>query len=391
MEENKLITNTKRILNNNIIKIIISNPCNSEIKIKKITIELRNDNYYVSEYTEKQVFNLNLTKEELENYLEEKNAEYGQYNFWDENNEYMLKKSKKGKVLYKKIALNTPLQIVNENHNNIKNYILKENTIIEPLIDMGIFTKEGKIINSMYDKYKQINRFLEIIDDSIKEKHFEELNVIDFGCGKSYLTFILYYYLKEIKKINVSIVGLDLKENVINNCNEIAKKYNYENLKFELGNISDYKTNKKIDMVVTLHACDTATDYALYNAIKWNTKMIFSVPCCQHELNSQIQSEKLNIITRYGIAKERISALYTDIIRCNLLESMSYKTQLLEFVDFENTPKNLLIRATLTNVSKDIRKKRYEEVKSLTEEFDLKPKLEELILQDDELKKDLYE
>ena len=238
---------------------------------------------------------------------------------------------------------------------------------------------DGRVNKSAYDKYRQINRFLEIINDSIKDEN--ELNIIDFGCGKSYLTFILYYFLVEIKKMNINIIGLDLKEDVIDNCNEIAKKYKYDNLKFYKGNISDFKDNNKIDMIVTLHACDTATDYALYHAINMKCRYIFSVPCCQHEINNQLKTDVMHSLTKFGIIKERFSALLTDSIRANILQYYGYKTNVMEFVDFENSPKHLLIRASLTNSPKNIKIKK--EIDELIKEYNISQTLYELTLKNE--------
>lgn len=366
-----------------IIKIVISNKMNKDIEYNKITFILKENNeklyYQIEKYTDKQVFHENINsdmlKEKLFEYVHES---YKQLTAWSINHTFDLKISKKGKVFLGKNKSDNS-KIVSKSHNKEKNYILKEGMIIEPLIDLGIFTKEGKVINSKYDKYKQINRFIEIIDDEVKKNDFKELTILDFGCGKSYLTFIVYYYFVEIKKINVKMIGLDLKEDVIKKCNDIAKKYNYENLHFEIGDINGFKYNNKVDMVITLHACDTATDYALYNAIKWNSKMIFSVPCCQHEFNDAMKAENLSILTRYGIVQERIAALMTDVVRANLLEYLGYKTQLLEFIDIAHSPKNILIRAAKGKISKDKKEKALDEVLALMREFNFSPTLFNLL------------
>ena len=374
------------ICNDEIIKVVISNKKNKEFKYNKVGIQLKEKNkkeyYQIEKFTDKQVFHENIKINEISDKVGELIfGNYKQMTAWSNNEIFDLKISKKGKIFLGK-KKNDNSKIVAKGHNKEKNYILKEGMIIEPLIDLGVFTKEGKVVNSKYDKYKQINRFIEIIDDEIKKNDYKELTILDFGCGKSYLTFVLYYYFVKIKNINVKMIGLDLKEDVIKKCNDIAKRYNYENLHFELGDINGFKYNNKVDMVITLHACDTATDYALYNAIKWNSKMIFSVPCCQHEFNSQMKANELSILTKYGIVQERVAALMTDSVRANLLECVGYKTQLLEFIDIAHSPKNILIRASKNNISKEKKEKSLNEVNNLIRTFNFNPTLYNLLKND---------
>lgn len=366
------------------IKVIISNAVVKAQEIKKIQIEKKEKYYQIAEFSEKQVFHKNVDEKELEEFLVTKlNEEFLQLNVWTASNEVQIKLTKKRKVLLDmKKADNKKMAEEIKSNNRKKNYILEEGSVIEPLFDMGIFTKDGKVVNSMYDKYKQINRFIEILDDEFKKRIITHLNIIDFGCGKSYLTFIVYYYLTEIKKINVNMIGIDLKEDVIKKCSKAAEKYGYKNLSFELGDINGYNAPFKVDMVITLHACDTATDFALYNAINWGANYIFSVPCCQHEINAQIKSEKFALMTRYGIIKERFAALVTDAIRGNLLEYMGYNTNLLEFVDLSHTPKNILIRAVKNpNKSEKAREKAMEEVERMMEEYGFSQALYGMIME----------
>ncbi len=231
-------------------------------------------------------------------------------------------------------------------HNRAKQYILKEGQPVDFLVSLGVQSPEGRIVKAKYDKFRQINRYLEFIEDVLEELPQDRpIRIIDFGCGKSYLTFAMYYYLHELQGREIQVTGLDLKETVIAHCNELAQRLGYEHLHFERGDIRTYEGETTVDMVVSLHACDTATDYALEKAVKWNAGVIMAVPCCQHELNRQISCEILKPVLRYGVIRERMAALLTDALRANLLERQGYDTQILEFIDMEHTPKNLLIRA----------------------------------------------
>lgn len=370
-------------------RLVLSKQTSKTQPYRKVTVEKiqksekTGDVYYqIAQYTQKQVFHENCTDRELAGYLQQTmGTQFLQLNAWSDTQEHQILMSKKGTVTYKKKVIPHAAQPkASGSHNRQKNYLLQEGNQIPPLIDMGIFTKEGKIVHSMYDKFRQINRFIELIDDAAGNVSRDCWHIIDFGCGKSYLTFILYYYFTEIKKQPVEIIGLDLKADVIENCNRTAQNYGYSHLHFELGDINGYQAPFDVDMVVTLHACDTATDYALYNAICWNADMIFSVPCCQHELNGQMHTDTLSLFTRYGIIQERTAALMTDAIRGNLLSCMGYKTQLLEFVDLSHTPKNLLIRAVRQpSASKKAGSERLAEIHAVMEQFHVQPTLYKLL------------
>ena len=356
---------------------------------RRCTFELKGGAYHISRYSQKQAFHQNIAADELERALaaELSSRTYRQANAFAADGEHIIMLNKGyDEATYMLKPLSSAPKPPEQAHNRKKQYILSEDEPIPALIDMGIFTKDGRIAAPMRDKFVQINRFLEIVRDAINEdgylerKNAEPLRIIDFGCGKSYLTFVLYHYLVNILGIRVSMTGLDLKADVIAKCTDAAKRYGYDSLKFERGDIAEYDANAPADMVVTLHACDTATDYALHNAVCRGARMILSVPCCQHELNGQIASDKLKLITRYGIIKERFAALMTDAIRANLLESCGYKTQVLEFVDLSHTPKNLLIRAIKKRPALDNAGRiALDEAKTLMEEFSLKPTLYSLL------------
>jgi len=243
-------------------------------------------------------------------------------------------------------------------------------------MDLGVMTAEGKVVRTRYDKFRQINRFLEFIEDILpKLTKTRENTILDFGCGKSYLTFAMYHYLKQVKGYPIRVIGLDLKRDVIARCNLLAEKYGYDRLSFYHGDIADYEGVDQVDMVVTLHACDTATDYALAKAVRWNAKVILSVPCCQHELNRQMENHLMKAVFRYGVIKERMAALYTDALRAELLEAEGYRTQILEFIDIEHTPKNLLIRAVKEGKKKENR----QEIQQIVEFLGVNPTLGKLL------------
>lgn len=265
-----------------------------------------------------------------------------------------------------------------KSHNKEKKYLLNPGENIQAFVDLGVFTKDFKVVNQKYDKYKQINRFIEIVDDSFKSFGKDEVTILDFGCGKSYLTFIIYYYFTYIKKIKATVIGYDLKEDVVKNCNEIAKRYGYENLKFYVNDVTKGELFKgNVDMVITLHACDIATDFALFHAVKNKVERIFSVPCCQHEICSSIKKGgDFDILLTHGLFKERFSALLIDSVRAEILKKCGYEVDVIEFVDFAHSPKNLMLRCKL----KKSRKPNLDDLKQLQNKYGFNQKLLELTL-----------
>lgn len=323
-----------------------------------------------------QAFHENVNAEEAVIKVQKYMEQFKQLQMMTKTVNYMILVSKKGKVTVQKKGVKGEVKKVDLSHNRSKKYILEEGVKVPFLYDLGVQTADGKIVKSRFDKFRQINRFLEFIEDILPQlAKDKEVTILDFGCGKSYLTFAMYYYLHELKGYDIRIIGLDLKKDVIRLCNELSEKYGYEKLKFLEGNIADYTGVDEVDMVVTLHACDTATDFALEKAVGWNAKVILSVPCCQHELNGQIQNEMLAPVLKYGLIKERMAALITDALRAEYLEGEGYDAQILEFIDMEHTPKNILIRAVKTGKKKANK----EEIKNCEKQLHVSPMLGRLL------------
>lgn len=375
-------------LNETLIRVILSNPSSKDGVIKicaRPMLKNKSLLFQIEEYTKTQVFHKNLTAGDAGSYLTGKlssdtssqTASFKNALVETQSFTANVLVSKKGTITIKK-KMNTSAKQpkIFLSHNRKKKYILEEGIPVPFLIDLGVMTQNGNIINAHYDKFRQINRFLEYIEDILPSLPTgRELRILDFGCGKSYLTFAIYYYLKVLKGYPVRITGLDLKEDVIRHCNELAVKYGYDKLEFLCGDIAYYDGCSQVDMVVTLHACDTATDYALAKAVGWGAKVILSVPCCQHELNKQMKNDLLSPVLHYGILKERMAALMTDGLRAQILEANGYRTQILEFIDMAHTPKNLLIRAVYNGHCADNKA----QINELLAAFDINPTLYRLL------------
>lgn len=336
-------------------------------------------------YKGTQVFHENLVKKDMQQYILyclEKLFKQGV--FVSDRLEATVLVSKKGKVTVKtrnKVPDNARALNGRLSHDRSRQYILPEGVPVDFLVKLGVQTPDGRITKAKYGKFRQINRYLEFIEDVMKELPADrKIRIIDFGCGKSYLTFAMYYYLHKMRNRAVQITGLDLKEDVIDRCNALAEELRYAgDLHFEKGDISTYAGADSVDMVVSLHACDKATDYALDKAVKWGAKVILAVPCCQHELNGQIRCEALQPLLKYGVIRERMAALVTDALRADLLEQQGYETQILEFIDMEHTPKNLLIRAVKRDRTGMKAKSLCGDIQGVTEFLHVTPTLEQLL------------
>lgn len=379
-------------LNETLIRVILSNPSSKDGVIKicaRPMLKNKSLLFQIEEYTKTQVFHKNLTAGDAGSYLTGKlssdtssqTASFKNALVETQSFTANVLVSKKGTItIKKKMNASAKQPKISLSHNRKKKYILEEGIPVPFLIDLGVMTQNGNIVNAHYDKFRQINRFLEYIEDILPSLPTDrELRILDFGCGKSYLTFAIYYYLKVLKGYPVRITGLDLKEDVIRRCNELAVKYGYDKLEFLCGDIAYYDGCSQVDMVVTLHACDTATDYALAKAVGWGAKVILSVPCCQHELNKQMKNDLLSPVLHYGILKERIAALMTDGLRAQILEANGYRTQILEFIDMAHTPKNLLIRAVYNGHCADNKA----QINELLAAFDVNPTLYRLLCKKD--------
>ena len=366
-------------LNIEFISATLSNPKKKDdVQKVKVRPVLKKEVLYFQfeSFRNNQAFHENVEEKKACEILLEYMGNMRQMQMETQRADYTVLVSKKGKVTIKSKIKKGGKKKIDMSHDRKKKYVLEEGVPVPFLQDLGVMTQDGKIVRTKMDKFRQINRFLEFVEDILPQLDKDrELTLLDFGCGKSYLTFAMYYYLHELKGYDIRIIGLDLKTDVILHCNELAKKYGYEKLTFLVGDIADYEGVDQVDMVVTLHACDTATDYALAKAVGWNAKVILSVPCCQHEVNKQLEKQRnlhsgkmksktevmevsemlgdqlasmeevLGPIMDYGLLRERFAALVTDGLRAKRLESEGYETQVLEFIDMEHTPKNILLRA----------------------------------------------
>jgi len=379
------------ISNNNFIKGIFSNPT-KESSYKKINlkpIQIKDDFFIQFEsFVNNKAFHKNEPLADSFSFLDEIIDTFKQILIVTSNQEIQVLQNKKGFSIKRK---NTESKILELSHNKQKNYILQDNTPIPFLIRLGVMSEAGKVSKEKFNKFRQINRYLEFIEDTLKELQEKKLvgnsmKIIDFGCGKSYLTFALYHYLKNIKNLDIDVIGLDLKEDVINHCNVIAKDLNFNNLQFLKGDIKDFDIFKDVDLIFSLHACNNATDYSILKGLELGAKAILAVPCCQSEINQKIDKSPttelkgvLSPFGNHGILQERFSSLATDALRALSLELCGYNTKVMEFIDMEHTPKNILIKSILGSPSKEKLEEKRKEYDRYLQFLGINPLLDSLL------------
>lgn len=365
-----------------LIRMIFSAKRRKSLEYSKVTIrpvKLSGHQMFQAEYTfDKKVTHENLSAEEaLARALDLVKSDFKQVNVFTTSEDIQILASKPEKARFTTKPATRAMPTLE--HNRTKQYVIPDGKPCDFLIRLGVMEQSGKVVQRCYSKFRQINRYLEIVEDVFpalpKDKR---LKIIDFGCGKAYLTFALYYYLKILKNRDVEIIGLDLKKDVIAFCSKIAEDLRYDGLQFLMGDIADY-TEDHADMVVTLHACDTATDYALINAVSWHAPVILSVPCCQHELFSQIKNDIHQPMLKYGILKDRLTEYLTDGLRGLKLEAAGYDVAMIEFTSLEHTARNIMIKAVLPrrpNPSKAAAAQR--EYEALRDFYQVEPTIETL-------------
>ncbi len=336
-------------IESDILKVVITTPFTKSEKFKKITIEVKEDYFLVSKYFDTKVTHENI-KSDFANNIFLLTNNYKNINIFTDKEDITVLTNKKGSINIKRTPQKQAINI-SKTHNRQKNYILNEGEKIDFLIYLKVMNKDGMVLTQYKKKFKQINKFLELVRD-LESSISDDANILDVGCGKSYLTFAIYYYFNILKKKNVKIIGLDLKADVVEDCNKIANDLGYTNLNFYVQDVTTYKPTINFDLLVSLHACDIATDYCIYTGIKLKSKAILSVPCCQHELATMIESDTLSPLLRHGILKERFSAMLTDAIRAELMEMNGYDTTVMEFIELNDTPKNLAIKGVYTGKNK---------------------------------------
>ncbi len=335
------------LVKNELIEIIISGKEEKTTEYNKISIKpfLKDEIIYFqfAYIYDKKTTHENIEAVETIDKLVEDFVNFKQMVIFANSNDYQVLKNKKGVKVIKNKASKKQGELL---HNRKKNYIIPEDEPCKFLEILGVMNEKGKVFKDKYDKFRQINKYLEFIRDIKDELNKKKkIRIVDFGSGKAYLTFALYYYINEVLGVEAEITGIDLKKDVVEFCNDTAKKLEYKNLKFLWGDIKTFTEFEGIDMIVTLHACDIATDMAIAHGIKWKSRIIMVVPCCQHEIFTQIKNDSMSPLLKHGILKERISSLVTDAARGNLLEVVGYNVQFVEFIDMEHTPKNIMIRA----------------------------------------------